>query len=727
MIQKVARMLALAGAFLVPLVPLIVTDSMFFPYITGKAFFFRTVVEVMLASWFVLALFDSRYRPKRSWIFVAMAVFTVVIALADIFGINPTRSFWSNYERMEGLITILHLIAYLFVAGSVLQSEKRWHVFWNVSIIVSVIVCLKAFAQLTTIAEGAAIRLDATLGNATYLAVYLLFHIFVTLWLLYQHRNEKMWAVGYVLILAIQLPVLYYTGTRGTILGLIGGLTLGALLIALFGRAHPRIRRISAIGLGILVLLVGSFFALRNAEFVQQSSTLSRFANASFTEATVQSRFVLWTDIAFEAFKERPVLGWGQDNFIVAFGTYYDPIMYKQEPWFDRAHNVFVDWLVAGGILGFLSYLFLFGTGLWLLWRGDWSLVEKALLTGLFAGYTIHNIFVFDNLVSYVFFMSLLAMIHARKVYGRDGVVVIKGEHPVPYAIPISAGALLLVLWVIWCGTIVEMSRSRAVIDGLRSEYNTRDYAAALERFEYALEGGPLGRYEMREQLVQVASRAYAAAPEATTTVAIVDRAREETKKSIEEDPRNTRPLSFMGFLTSRTRSYDEAIEYLTRALEINPTRQIFLYDLAEVYGANGDIASAIATYKAAYDVEPENTQALAYYAGMLMLSGRKAEGEATLLEHLGTTSVDNELVIGAYLRDKDYKKLIEIYKFRINVGDDDPQTYVSLALAYLELGMRDEAIATLERSTERYTGQFAVQANQMIEAIRQGKNIIIR
>ena len=44
------------------------------------------------------------------------------------------------------------------------------------------------------------------------------------------------------------------------------------------------------------------------------------------------------------------------------FAEHYDPRMYKQEPWFDRAHNVFFDWFVAGGVLGLVAYLALYLT-----------------------------------------------------------------------------------------------------------------------------------------------------------------------------------------------------------------------------------------------------------------------------------------------------------------------------------------------------------------------------
>ena len=102
--------------------------------------------------------------------------------------------------------------------------------------------------------------------------------------------------------------------------------------------------------------------------------------------------------MAIKGFKERPILGWGQENFNIVFNKHYNPLM-DQEQWFDRTHNIILDWLIAAGILGALSYLSLFVAVLVLIWRrGTFTFVEKSILTGLFAAYFFHNMFVFDNL-----------------------------------------------------------------------------------------------------------------------------------------------------------------------------------------------------------------------------------------------------------------------------------------------------------------------------------------
>ncbi|KKR74327.1 MAG: hypothetical protein UU18_C0030G0001, partial [Parcubacteria group bacterium GW2011_GWB2_40_8] len=109
------KYLAYLGIFIIPFLALVVSGTMFFPFITGKNFLFRIIIEITVALWAIVAIFEPRYRPKKTWIFLTLVFFTLGMALSSVFGANFYRSFWSNYERMEGLITFLHLFAYFTV------------------------------------------------------------------------------------------------------------------------------------------------------------------------------------------------------------------------------------------------------------------------------------------------------------------------------------------------------------------------------------------------------------------------------------------------------------------------------------------------------------------------------------------------------------------------------------------------------------------------------------
>src|ERR1035437_949608 len=150
--KKTTHYISTIALFLVPLFPLVVANSYFFPFITGKAFFFRIVVEVAFASWIILAFLDAKYRPKFTPLNVSITLFVVVALIADLLGVNPIRSLWSNFERMEGWITIIHLWAFFVVAtcmfGVGAEGKKMWHRWMNFSIAVATVVALYGVAQL---------------------------------------------------------------------------------------------------------------------------------------------------------------------------------------------------------------------------------------------------------------------------------------------------------------------------------------------------------------------------------------------------------------------------------------------------------------------------------------------------------------------------------------------------------------------------------------------------
>ena len=139
--KQILRSTVFVGLFLVPFIPFLVSSAFFFPFITTKVFVWRAIVEVVFAAWLILALWDPAYRPKRSIIFYSVFAFLAVIGLADLFGVDRLMSFWSNFERMEGFITLLHLGMFFIVISSVFR-EIDWKRWWNVSLAASFLMVL---------------------------------------------------------------------------------------------------------------------------------------------------------------------------------------------------------------------------------------------------------------------------------------------------------------------------------------------------------------------------------------------------------------------------------------------------------------------------------------------------------------------------------------------------------------------------------------------------------
>lgn len=587
-----------------------------------------------------------------------MSVLAILI-LATIFGENPYRSFWSNFERMEGLVTFLHLGAYFLVASSVINTKTLWRRFFQTSLLASVGIVFYALVQVfgkLAIHQGS-VRVDATLGNATYLAVYTLFQIFFAVYLVAtsSSRFEKWF---YSLIGLANLFVMYKTATRGTILGLLAGVLIFGALSAWRGRGQ--VRKIALSALGVVALIIVLFFGFRHSDLVTNSPVLSRFASISMTETTTNSRFLIW-QMSLQGFKEHPILGWGPENYISVFDKYYNSAMWPQEPWFDRSHNVFFDWLINAGLLGLVAYLALFILTLWYIWRSKEDLVIKSLVTGLLAGYFIHNIFVFDNLISYIFFFSLLAWVNV--VYADGGTIEVPSKHK---AEPIENDSLRYLfagmVIVVMCGVMyfVSIKPIQAAQGLIRGIIPNQDPAVTLESFKSVLALNTFGSGETREQLlnaaVDVAGRDDVSPELRQAWFDLATSQMAEAIKSGRQDGARAN-LIFSTFLarfgSADKNYYTHALEYADRARLFSPKKQSVLMQQSMLHlarGEAGDQAQALELARQAFTLDEAYPEARKNYIFVAMYAGKNDLAKALLA---GTD--DNDV-----LTDPRFKSLID-------------------------------------------------------------------
>jgi len=703
MTKKILSYAVWGGLLLVPFVPFVVSSSMLFPFITGKGFAFRILIEIVAGLYVLLALIDVEYRPKLSLISKAVLVFAGVILLADLFGENPFKSLWSNYERMEGFVTIAHLAVYYIVASSVFHTKEWWNKFWNVSLVASGLMTIYGFFQLAglaTINQGG-VRVDATFGNASYLAIYMVFHMFLSANFFLQAKN-KMWQWVYGLLFIAQGVILYFTATRGAILGFIGGALLTVAIIVWKERANPRIRKI-AIGLGLSVaILIGVFVGIRNTAFVQKSPVLSRFATLSFAEIKTQGRYYVWP-MAIEGWKDRPILGWGQENFNYVFNKNYNPLMYAQEQWFDRTHNVVLDWLIAGGILGLLSYLSLFGALLYFMWKkSDFSLEEKAIFTGFLAAYFFHNFFVFDNLISYIIFFSLLAYVHGRSVHqgiwtrlttrtvGKDAFNYV--------AVPVVVLATIAVVYFV---NVPAVSASKNIIKALSEQ--SADKVKTLQYFKNAFAYHSFGSSEALEQLVPATSQILQAqgVTDATKKDFYTFTATQVEAK-IKQAPHDARYLLFAGSFYNRNGQFDKAIALLEEAVKYSPKKPTMYFELGSSYLGKKDYQKTFEVFEKAYLIEPRFEGADVIYTIGALYAG-KMDIVKAMIEKLGPKAVSDDRILRAFADLKDYQTVINILSTRLQADPKNPQNLLTLASVYAEIGQKQKAIAIIQEIMKEY------------------------
>lgn len=731
--NKVLKYIIFVGLFLVPFVPLIVSSSLFFPFIVGKAFVFRIIIEIIFAAWLVLAIRDSEYRPKFSWISGAILLFLLMIGIADLLSENPFKSFWSNYERMEGYIGLLHFAALFFVAGSVLKTQSIWNKLLATSLGVSVVMSIYSLFQLAgkIVINQGGVRVDGTFGNATYLGIYLVFHLFFATLLYFRSKLnwQKIMLCGVALL---DLVILYFTATRGAILGLLGGALITFIYLAIKSEKGDKIRKV-AIGVVIAVaVFVGLFITFRNTSFVRTNPVLERFASLSISEIKTQGRYYVWP-IALKGFVERPVFGWGQESFNFVFNKYYDARMYYQEPWFDRTHNVVLDWLIAGGALGFLSYVSIFIALLYYIVKANdefLSKTDKAVILGLVSAYAFHNLFVFDQIGSYILFFTLLAYVHAhsseanfsfwQKMAIKMRNLFDKGENNESNPITESVITIILVACLYFV-VYIPWRENKDLLNVL--SINAQGQIGKIEDYSSPLQEARFGFAESLEHISQAAiSLNLNQNVPQEFKQKLFDTVSSAFENQLENVPNDARYRLFYGLFLSRFNKPSEAIQQLDFASKLSPAKQSIYFEIVNNLMFQSKNTEAVVYAKKAYELEPSNEEAKFIYGIAALMVGQKSEAQKLFSEIPANKLIFDDRYIGALASLAMWDEVIEVVNKRIQIDPKNVQYRINLAAAHLQSGQRQAAIRDIEEII-KINPDFKSQGEFYISEIRAGRN----
>ena len=423
-----------------PFCLVIVSSSTLFPFIVGKYTFFRTAVGLSLI-FFLLGLGFGSYagyagngvkvKDKfKSPLVIAMFIFVFIFTLASFFGVDPSFSFWSNFERGEGGFQLITLLSFFVLTTLLFNSEKDWQIFFSFWLVAAVLVIgygvlahlgqsgYKTFAEFMGPKISAQSRFQGSLGNPAYTAPYLLLSAIFAFYLFINSASKIKKGV-LLALMAIFLVFFWLAQTRGTFLGLVaGGFMFFVYLIFAAKKGKWKFWLIGV--LAILLAIGGTLYYFRNTKFVEQMPG-GRLFQISLSDETAQTRLWTWGS-AFKGFKDRPVLGWGPENFSAVFDKYFDTrhfvVGQRSETWFDRAHSVYFDYLSETGVLGLLSYLAIFAVFYiqFFKWRfknksenNYKNLSVQGLIFAVPIAYLIQGIALFDILPIYLTIFAFLA------------------------------------------------------------------------------------------------------------------------------------------------------------------------------------------------------------------------------------------------------------------------------------------------------------------------------
>lgn len=734
---------ALLATFVIP--TFIVIETFFFPFVTGRVYYFRLFVEISLFFWLILIARKPEFRPRlRSPLILGLLLFTLGLLVTAFFGVDITHSFFSNIERSDGLVQYIHWVLYFLMIASTFRTLREWKIFLWVFTAVSTAVALYAW----NLHEP---RLAGLFNNPSYLAAYMLFAIGVAayLWIQTVIKNNQdggkklWWHLLFAALIIFFLTTIIFTQTRGVYLGFTVGFILFSALVAFFLRKERRKLTIVAATLSlILIASIGSIFLFKDSGVVTGNQILNRIADTAdlANAAAVRERYLGWI-IALESFKDKPVFGWGPENYDIAFNEHYNYLAAKDESWFDSSHNQLLDTLAEGGIFGFALYLFWIGAVFYTGWRlvrqgrGKDKLIG-AVLAGTFLAFLVQGWFLFDTFPFYLGLFPFLAFAYYKyeKLNGRDKTALTSPGKALPLSGTYALALILLLLTpYLAYKNFWEPHRINSLLFQYQRYLNSGQFVQAKTAFEAAKKiNSPYLNFDVGNQATW-------------SLLYVMDNPL----------PQQVLPQAYELYKSVTEREEQSLARY--RPLE----PQVFyalgrLYRLgSEQFGIKEHLVRAEEVLKAGRAVSPGRAEYVNELADVLILEGRPAEAEAMVLEHLTTIPVpysdvtlghfyftsgrydlayreykeaqaggfkfwENDINYSRYLTTaeqmKDYQSILDLSNEYLSHHKPSADVIFNQAVAYYYLGNKEEAMKAylktiaLDRNYERYASFFITQ-----------------
>ncbi len=664
--------------------PLIYQKKLFFPYDSEKGLFFRFLSEIILGLWLILIVQDSSFRPRRTPITLVLLGFTAVLMLVDVLGVNPYLSIFSNFERMAGLMMYLSVISYCLVISSIINSPKRWVVFGISLSVIAFIVSVKAVLQ-TYNAEDILInsgRAVGTVGNANQLASYLLLGFFVvgilvSEWILPMRKSKPIFSTLLLIIASFFLITYTFcfikTSARGSLIGLIlGG---GFMLILSLIQSKQRIlKQISISILGGLFIIMTVVFYVRETSFIKENAVLYRITHITGYNGinTLASRLNNYK-VAIDGIKSKPFLGWGQETYHYTYAQYFNPKMYNDAAWYDRVHNVILEWLINGGIIGLLTYLVLWGAVLFRLWKKDnrLNINVKIIISGFLMAYFIGNLSLFDNLLSLMAFMIVIGFINFTAPWSVSPPPQPLAPWPMspPTTFAITVFVIISTFFTLKFTCLQAYQTNQEIVKA----YNAGSLEEVIETYAQAYPKAIIGKQEIAEQLANLANDvANNPVPEATKK-RYFEIANHVISSEIKAHPDYARLQILYGNMLEAQKNNTEAITIYEKVQAIAPKRQSNLIQLAMLYAKNKEFDKAQKLLEKTYLLEPNNEEPRVYQAIVYALENQP-EQRNTIINQLTDDAFGRHynLIKYSFSLTNDMKGYLDTFRHKSDSDDED-------------------------------------------------------
>ncbi len=721
--------------------PLIISSGTLFPFQTGKGMAYRVLVEIAAFFYLLLIILEPKTRPKlNSKLLWSVAVFLIVLVITTIFSVNPYRAFWGDIERMEGFFGIAHGVLLFLVLFGVLRRREDWLWFFRISLAASFFVGFYALSQVYpalqfwgSVFEARPTQPGSTLGNPAFVSTYEIFQVFFALFLLlWEKRNY--WKIFAAFFLIFNVVILYMTAIRGAQVGIMAAIFIGVILTPIFVTKSFKAKIASGLVIILMIAFVVGLRLAKNSPVISKLPLVfQRIAQTEISSGSAKTR-LLSLEMSWQALKDRPVFGFGLENFKVGYNKHFNPehLSYEQA-WFDRAHNKIAEVAVTTGVVGLASYLavFIFGfLGVVKFIKKSSDKIDRLLgvmVIMLGTAYFVQNLFLFDMPMSYLMFFSFLGFVGFLSSQSGQPEAESKNYLPATYSNlgfgPLSlivAGALATLFLIFWANWRPYKTAALG-----RQAMDVTDQAQLLELYNQAKKYGGFSYSETIRVMEDTLINSQGARSAEWNNV--FEFVKNEVEDFLAKEPTDPRFYIRTGKLYNERaflepQYLEDAERSLKAAIALSPTRPDPYYELGVTYLQKQDVNKALESFNYAVDLNPNNSRAhwvlgLAYFSLNMNSEGLSEIDKALQLGYNWDTATDINNLTQIYVSTNRSDKLVELYEKVVANHPEVAQYHVSLAIAYANVGEKEKAKEEAQKAVE-LDSQYEEGAKEFIKKL---------
>lgn len=356
---RVAKFLDLASYFLILLnvflVPLFLNKQVSNIFIVSKNYLFFGLVLVNLLFWAIRIIISKRILYRKSFLDWSLLSLFVISFFSAIFSVNVFDSFLGRTDYFTlNFISILFFIVFYLVLVNQLNTEKRWQGVVSVLLVAggisAISFLLKTIFNISL--PGWENIFNSVSSFNSIFGIWIVFQLILASSFLIQKEISLKWTIFNLVLVILHFVVLLVLGFE--ILWWL--LLIGFILILLLGVILINQIRLSWFSVIFIGLILSVIFIVFGSPKSIQATLPAEISLSSAVSWNIANETIFHNTKNF-------FLGSGLGTFVVDFSRFKPlDLNYNLMAWslrFNEPGNIFFTWLSEGGVLTFLTFVFI--------------------------------------------------------------------------------------------------------------------------------------------------------------------------------------------------------------------------------------------------------------------------------------------------------------------------------------------------------------------------------